>query len=138
MKPSAMKQPNRENSRGVKPTHSDDDWLVAYENHVVLGGPAPGDFPEGLSDQEKQELSDARRAIDALHGVFSRDRAAAEPATTEPPLHQLGDFQILHEIGRGGMGVVYEARHRVICCLMLSASSGSPISGWRGSRPTRA
>src|SRR5437868_2082886 len=34
------------------------------------------------------------------------EQAAAPPA---PALQQLGDFRILREVGKGGMGIVYEA-----------------------------
>jgi serine/threonine protein kinase len=55
-------------------------------------------------------------ALDAVHGASpllqssATDRAA--PSAEAFPAEALGDFRILREIGRGGMGVVYEAVQR--------------------------
>jgi serine/threonine protein kinase len=63
-------------------------------------------YPD-LAD-EIRELFPAMVEIEQV----KEDRSAAEePAPTGPlpPLEQVGDFRIIREVGKGGMGVVYEA-----------------------------
>src|SRR5438045_4260568 len=89
---------------------------------------------------------DIRDLFPALVGMeqVKEDRQEVETtASMLPPLQQLGDFRILREIGRGGMGVVYEAeqlslgRH-VALKVMPRQMLADPQTKWRFQREAKA
>src|SRR5579885_2276819 len=76
------------------------------------------EFLERLNAGELPNVEDyAQRyphLADVLRQVLPALRVLRQPSSAETPAHGhitgvLGDFRILREVGRGGMGIVYEA-----------------------------
>jgi serine/threonine protein kinase len=75
--------------------------------------PSPADYAE-RHPQWAEQILEFFPALEVMEGLKpgSGDHTASldEPAKAAiPRLQQLGEYRILHEIGHGGMGVVYEA-----------------------------
>jgi hypothetical protein len=77
----------------------------------VKGGDTAG--LDELIQNHPDHADDLRRLLPAVQVMADLSRSG-EPGATAPggfphPLGELGDFRIIREVGRGGMGVVYEA-----------------------------
>jgi serine/threonine-protein kinase len=119
-----------------------DDVIAAY----VLAAEA-GEAP----DREEllrlhPDLADDLRAFFADFSRIDRQaaalRALATPAPVPEGLRTLGDYELLEEIGRGGMGIVYKARqmslNRLVAVKMiLGTQLGTPEDVERFRREAR-
>ena len=87
-------------------------------------------------DRHPELADDIRELFPAMVEIERVEEARREPAGSRvqaqtPSLRQLGDYLVLREVGRGGMGVVYEAeqeslrRHVALKVLSHEALAGS-------------
>lgn len=79
-----------------------DGFLDRLRSATTLGG----EVPEGQAER--------RQAARALRREVRRSASVVPDPAGEGPSHpgEVGQYVVLGEVGRGGMGVVYQARHR--------------------------
>jgi eukaryotic-like serine/threonine-protein kinase len=126
---------NLDSSSGAS---SDDPRVAAaLEEYLELG--AAGRWPDrdeflSVHFGIAEALSAAIEGLDWLQGVaddITPPRPPSPPTDGLSPSTRLGEYQIIREIGRGGMGIVYEASHiplgrRVALKVLTSATTFDP------------
>ena len=94
--------------------------------------------------EEIRELFPAMVKVEQAEGVRQgEEEPTGDSRAANPPLRQIGDYRILREIGRGGMGVVYEAEQislgrRVALKVLPGQVSGDRMVQERFRREARA
>jgi serine/threonine protein kinase len=82
--------------------------VVAYDEAKAAGMDGQVDGAS-LEAAARDRLARNLACVDLLHRAWSEGHGHQPRPTAAPPAEVLGDFRLIREIGRGGMGTVYEA-----------------------------
>lgn len=93
-----------------------------------------GSFPEELQE-------DLREHLECLHDALPM-LGERGPLTPDPPRRSVGEYRVIRELGRGGMGIVYSAIHeptgRIVAVKVIRGDRCSPQARLRFRREREA
>src|SRR5579859_179123 len=98
--------PDDSSQRFVLLNHLADEFAARYR---------AGERPslQEYIDRHPELADDIREMFPAMVEIEQvkedHEQAGEQPVVSPSPLPQLGDFRIIREVGKGGMGIVYEA-----------------------------
>ncbi len=90
-----------------------DALIEEYASKLRSGSAPPLEEFASSHPNEADELRDLLPTVVAMEEVRRRRQSGANSIAAKIP-ERIGDFQIVREIGRGGMGIVYEAQERTL------------------------
>lgn len=122
------------------PTSSRADELAAvidsYVEHLRKGNPPNRAEVIKRHPQFARELDECLASVEFIHAIEPEDQIISK---------RIGDFQVIREIGRGGMGAVYEAKqvslNRTVALKVLrfgSVSDGEAVNRFQREAETVA
>jgi tetratricopeptide (TPR) repeat protein/predicted Ser/Thr protein kinase len=104
------------------------DWIEAEEDGRTLNSQEFLACHAEIADELRTFLGDHRGLKRFAARLAPPQFATSARSTPEFPGRQLGDFEIIREIGQGGMGIVYEARqkslNRSVALKVMNSSPG--------------